>query len=225
MPYAIPSKKLVFFFCPKSGGTSLRAFLYHVENGFPYRESYVQGYKSDANSLIRNRRFRRAFQTNYQDFRRYALLRDPVRRFLSGYSNKVIAERVLSLEKLDERVPGHGLEPDPTLEEFVDQFADYFESVGTIGRHFSKQQAWIGNDPEFYEKIFRLDRVQELVDYTNNAFSSEAVMPRLRTEGPRIEVTELDPGLRRKIVNLVSDDIAFDVFPDMKDAYATELCA
>lgn len=77
MPYLMPAQRMAFFFSPKSGGTSLRAFLFHAENGFPFRDYTMQGVRSDLGVLVRNNRFGRINHHDLVDFRRFALIRDP----------------------------------------------------------------------------------------------------------------------------------------------------
>ncbi|WP_416916675.1 MAG: sulfotransferase family 2 domain-containing protein [Roseicyclus sp.] len=99
---------MAFFFSPKSGGTSLRAFLFHAENGFAFRDYSVQGARVDANMLAANYRFNRIDHSELEGYRRFALVRDPVRRFLSGYSNRVLHYRELSIEAAGQRPAARG---------------------------------------------------------------------------------------------------------------------
>lgn len=89
MPYVIPDKKIAMFFCPKGGGTSLRAYMFHVENGFPFRPFRVQGKKTDANALVRNFRWQFVDHDRRGDHEYFCVVRDPVRRFLSGFGTRI----------------------------------------------------------------------------------------------------------------------------------------
>jgi hypothetical protein len=220
MPYIMPAQRMAFFFSPKAGGTSLRAFLFHAENGFPFRDYSVQGARVDANMLAHNFRFSRVDHAGLSEYRRFALLRDPVRRFLSGYSNRVVHYRELSIEAAGPQLLREGLPPDPDLGTFVDNYVGYLRCSKSLARHFLKQQKFIGSDPAYYERVFRLERSDELVAFVNAACGTTAKMPRLQTGGPRYDLFALDEDLQARIVDICRHDIAFRMFPEYWGAYA-----
>lgn len=219
MPYTIPEKELVVFFSPKSGGTSVRAFLFHLENGFPFSEYRIQGKLHDANALLTNNRFRIADHNQYKDFRRFAVVRDPVRRFLSGYGNRVVHYGELSAAHLGDRLSSSALPPDPDIDTFVDKFTEYRALSKSIDRHFSPQQKFIGGDPSYYEKIFRLEEISNFVHFINTEYKGDAVMPRLQSGGPKIDFDVLSDKTQAKILSLCQNDVAFKIFPDYAAKY------
>ena len=211
---------MVFFFSPKAGGTSLRAFLFEVENGFAFRDYKVQGKTYDANSLLLNNRFKIVNHRRLSNFRRFALVRDPVSRFLSGYSNRVDHYRELSEEAAGDLLREANLTPDPDLETFIENFSAYKKCSKPLARHFRSQNAFVGSDIGYYERIFRLNKVDELIDFVNAECGTSATMPRLQTGGKKLKFSELDREIQSKIVHLVKDDIAFQAFDDMWAPYA-----
>jgi hypothetical protein len=220
MPYAIPQKKMVVFFSPKAGGTSIRDFLFQIENGHALSDITVQGAMLDANSLVKNLIFRRAMRKDYSDYRRFAMVRDPVTRFLSGYSNRVQHYRELSDDVAGDRLKLFKLPADPDLKTFVSNIDDYKRVSRSIDRHFSRQQWFIGDDPDYYERIFRLDRISEFVSAMNSEFGGNATMNRLQTGGDKLEFETLERSTRRRILKICETDIAFQVFPDILEKYS-----
>ena len=220
MPYIMPAQRTAFFFSPKSGGTSLRAFLFHVENGFPFREYVVQGTSVSANALLANYRFNRVNHKPLEGYRRFALVRDPVKRFLSGYSNRALHYRELSVEAAGKDLLREGLAPDPDLGTFVENFVGYLKCSKPLARHFLRQQKFIGHDPSYFEAIFQLEEVDKLIGFVNGEFGTDAKMPRLQTGGPKFDFFQLDEDLQVQILQLCSRDIAFDIFPDYWAKYA-----
>lgn len=220
MPYTMPAQRMAFFFSPKSGGTSLRAFLFHAENGFAFRDYSVQGARVDANMLAANYRFNRIDHSELEGYRRFALVRDPVRRFLSGYSNRVLHYRELSIEAAGRDLLREGLPPDPDIETFVENYIGYLRCSKPLARHFLKQQKFIGNDPGYFERIFRLEKVGELVDFVNAECGTQAVMPRLQTGGPKLDFQGLSEDLQIEILEICRHDIAFQLMPDYWAPYA-----
>lgn len=219
MPYLIPQKKIAVFFSPKSGGTSIRSFLFHLENGFPFTDYINQGKLVTANALVRNVVFSRANLGEISGFRKFAVVRNPIERFLSGYSNRVGHYKELSYEVAGVALLQRDLEENPSIDKFVERFHAYRKSSRSINRHFFKQQRFIGDDIGFYEKVFRLDRIPDFVDFMNDTFSSEASMPRLQTGGEKLDFFSLSAATKDRILSLCESDIAFDIFPDMREKY------
>jgi hypothetical protein len=220
MPYIMPAQRMAFFFSPKAGGTSLRAFLFHAENGFPFRSYSVQGAWVDANMLTNNYRFSHADHGAFTGFRRFALVRDPVARFLSGYSNRVLHYRELSIEAAGPQLLTEGLPPDPDLATFVDNYIGYLRCSRRLARHFLKQQKFIGNHADYFERIFRLEDMDGLVSLVNAACGTNATMPRLQTGGPKLNFFALDEDLQVNILEICRHDIAFQIMPDYWAPYA-----
>ena len=220
MPYIMPAQRMAFFFSPKAGGTSLRAFLFHVENGFPFRNYSVQGQPVDANKLTANYRFNRVDHAAIEGYRTFALLRDPVRRFLSGYSNRVLHYRELSIEAAGRELLQQGLPPDPDISTFVENYIGYLQCSKPMARHFLKQQAFVGTDAGFYERIFRLEEVEELADFVNAACGAQARMPRLQTGGAKLDFFALDEDVQLEILEICRNDVAFQLFPAYWEPYA-----
>jgi hypothetical protein len=220
MPYTMPAQRMAFFFSPKAGGTSLRAFLFHAENGFAFRDFSIQGHRVDANKLTANYRFNRVDHGALEGYRRFALLRDPVKRFLSGYSNRVLHYRELSIEAAGRDLLREGLPPDPDIATFLDNYIGYLRCSKPLARHFLKQQKFIGPDPDYYERIFRLEDLDTLVGFVNGECGTQAKMPRLQTGGPTLDFFALDEDVQLGILDICRHDIAFRIFPEYWAPYA-----
>jgi len=220
MPYVIPAQRMAFFFSPKSGGTSLRAFLFHVENGFPFQDYVVQGRKFDANTLTSNMRFNWFDHKATRGYRYFSLVRDPIKRFLSGYSNRVLHYRELSIERAGENLLREGLPPDPDIATFVENYEGYVKCSKSVGRHFLPQQKFVSERRGLFERVFKLEEVKSLVDFVNTECGTKAVMPRLQTGGPKFDFFELDDYLQESIFQICQHDIAFRLFPEYLTPYA-----
>jgi hypothetical protein len=220
MPYTMPAQRMAFFFSPKAGGTSLRAFLFHAENGFPFRDYSVQGARVDANMLAANYRFNRIDHDELKEYRRFALVRDPVKRFLSGYSNRVLHYRELSIEAAGRELLREGLPPDPDIATFIDNYIGYLRCSKPLARHFLKQQKFIGAHADYYERIFRLEKIDELIGFVNAECGTEARMPRLQTGGPKLDFFALDEDVQMGVLEICRHDIAFRLIPEYWHPYA-----
>jgi len=79
---------------------------------------------------------------------RICVVRDPVERFVSGYTNRVLFHRNL------------GSDP-PSFGEFTRRFDHYRSSSQVIAGHFLPQCAFLGTSPETFTRVYRIDELEE----------------------------------------------------------------
>jgi hypothetical protein len=223
MPYVIPDKKLAVFFSPKSAGTSLRALMFQLENGMPFRPFMVQGEEFDANKLVTNMRYDRVDHSALKGFHRIAIIRDPVRRFLSAYSNRVLHYRELSRDMAGAKLDELGLAPDPDLDLFVEKIGRYVSASRSIRRHTRNQQVFLGRDPAYFQAVFRVEKLSVLPGHLETRFGVGPLeLPRLQTGGPKMLPEDVKPATLARIREVVAQDIAYEFHPAYRDWDATQ---
>jgi hypothetical protein len=227
VPYILPQHSLAVFFSPKVAGTSVRAFMYEVENGFPLRAYRVQGEGSDltalANRLVINNRFKLVDHAAISGYERIAIVRDPVRRILSAYSNRVVHYRELSHQAVGPALDAAKLAPDPDLGLLMARLGDYMKCSKSIARHFGHQEVFLGKSRDYFHRIFRVEALQEFVDYINGRCGTRATMPRLQDGGPKLEFASLPDATRRAVLDYAAQSRIFDWVPDYLGQYADQM--
>ena len=194
MPYVIPDKRLAVFFSPKSAGTSARALLFELENGRPFEPYRVQGKEIDANAILTNFRFDRVDHEALAGFHRIAIIRDPVRRFLSAYTNRVLHYRELSEDVVGDKLAKRGLTPDPDLDTFVDNITRYTKVSNPIRRHTRDQQMFLGPNTDYFDAVFRVEDLGAFPKHLEDRYGCPPLtLPRLQTGGPKIRIEDVTP--------------------------------
>lgn len=108
------------------------------------------------------------FKRELADFK-FCLVRDPVERFVSGYSNRVLYHKQI---------------PFIEFEEFVDNFDHFYHRYGTIKHHFLPQSHFIGNNPEYYDKVYDINNIGDLLKQLQDFLNIENIKShRLQTGG------------------------------------------
>ncbi|MFP5481575.1 MAG: sulfotransferase family 2 domain-containing protein [Alphaproteobacteria bacterium] len=227
LPYILPQERLAVFFSPKVAGTSVRAFMFEVENGFPLRAYTVQGAGGDltalANRLVINNRFRLVDHKEISGFERIAIVRDPVRRILSAYSNRVLHYRELSRDAVGPALDAANLSPDLDLGVLMSRLGAYMQCSKSIARHFSHQETFLGKSREYFHRIFRVEALHEFVDYINGRCGTSATMPRLQDGGPKLDLASLPGPTQRAVLDYARKSLVFDWVPEYRNLYADEM--
>ena len=101
---------------PKVACTSIKRMFYRIEN----EREFISGYRNSISFNIHDYYptppFGKVPHSKIRDHFRICVVRDPIRRFLSGYSNRVVFHRELRKELLSYEAMTAGAAPNPTLD-------------------------------------------------------------------------------------------------------------
>jgi len=203
--------RFVYYPIPKNASTTIKHWLFAY-----YKANGVDGFEGDI-----KRRAHKFFPASKKDGGKigwftgrqhhFAVVRDPIKRFISAYRNRVLHQGCL--EKNPEAFVAAKLGLKPGLNEFVQRFPEYADLNREIAHHCAPQTAFIG-------KIFRrLDRVydiselaileQDLIRLTG--FEQSFLVK--QSGGKLIEVEELEETSRAFLQKYLQKD--FDMLEDL----------
>ncbi|MEZ5752524.1 MAG: sulfotransferase family 2 domain-containing protein [Paracoccaceae bacterium] len=202
MPYVMPGSGLAYFSVPKVACTSIKHFLYEIEHGHPY-------------AAPRNRRGKPVFiHRHYPSLpfalidhpacaglHRFSVVRDPVRRVLSAYGNRVLGHRELSEKNAGDVLRAADLPTTPDLATFITHLDRYAQAVRSIRHHTRPLVHFLGNDPAYFDRLYRFDELDQMADDIRCRTGRDVALPWLQVKGPRIDrdaLTDAQVGLLRR---------------------------
>lgn len=205
------SRKLSYVSVPKVACTSVKHMFYEVENGREFQPFRAQEQPRHIhNTVYPGVPFNRLPHERIADHRRLALVRDPVRRFLSAYSNRVLHHRELSEAKAGAALRELDLAPDPGLPEFVARLEDYREAAPQILHHTRPMTFSLGRDPGYYAALYDIGRIDDFVADVEAWLGVKVTMRRLQTGGPKIGPEALSAAETRRVREFYTRD--YDCF-------------
>lgn len=190
--------------------TSVKSMLFQVENGRPFEPFVANGRSFHIHRLYPSVKFKHLPHDRIADHARFALVRDPIRRFLSAFSNCVLHHRELSAEKAGAELTARGLKPDPELAEFIDHLSDYAAAVPSIDHHCAPMVRFLGMDAGYYAHVFPIEKIAEFQAELSRRVGQDLVAPRLQTGGPKLDPDMLAPRHVRKLRKLYERD--YEIF-------------
>ena len=176
---------------PKIACTSLKTFFYEIENGFPFRSFSTSGRKWWIHDLYRSRARADQPLDAMAYHHRIAVVRDPVARLLSCYSNRVLHHRELSRDKALRPLRRAGLPYSPDLSTFVANLEGYCAAVPAIQHHAAPMVTYLGDDPAYFARIYTMSELDQLVEDVAARTGRRAPLQRLQTGGPKITADAL----------------------------------
>ncbi|MGY6535450.1 MAG: sulfotransferase family 2 domain-containing protein [Pararhodobacter sp.] len=210
MSVIIDEFKLSYIPVPKIACTSLKTMFFEIENGFPFRAFKASGRRYWIHELYRSVPFDTLRHEAMADHTRIAVLRDPVKRLLSCYSNRVIHHKELSEKKAGAQLARAGLPADPDLDTFIMLLDDYCAAVDTIGHHALPMVDYLGRDPGWYTQLYRIEDTKRLAADMQKITGREVGLQRLQKGGPKIAVETLSAGSLARVQRFYAED--YDVY-------------
>ncbi|SLN46060.1 Sulfotransferase family protein [Roseovarius litorisediminis] len=207
MTVVLAKFKLFYGAVPKAACTSINHMFFQAENGFEFRPFTANGVRKH----IHNAAYRPMLRARYpeaqiENFRRVSVVRDPVKRFLSAYSNRVVALKELSMEIAGEKLRELDLAPDPDLDTFIDKFEGYVQAHDSIFHHTRPMADFIGDDEKYFTRIYKIEELDEFMQDMNDHMGTNLELGRMQTGGPKIGIESLKPQQLAKLKKLNEKD-------------------
>lgn len=191
MPIILDDVKLSYTPVPKTACTSLKTMFFEVENGWDFIPFKRSGREFHIHNVYPSSLFNPKLTERQSDYSRILLVRDPIPRLLSAYSNRVVHHRELSQEKARKQLLAHDLAPDPSLKEFVLKLPQYMQAVETIDHHTRPLVDFAGPDAGFYTRVYRMSEIDDMLSGIAALVGRPLTLQRLQTGGPKLSIEDL----------------------------------
>jgi hypothetical protein len=145
---------------PKNGTTSTFRYLYELFKGYPYDPKnhngrYIHHWANARKSNIDHCKYR------------IIILRDPIQRFLSMFTNKVHERKLLTGETIESHLDSanrkkNRLTEHPDIHQFISNFNEY-NKIPLINHHAKPQHEFLnGNSLDYFSHIFFVEELESL---------------------------------------------------------------
>jgi hypothetical protein len=243
----IPQLKLGYQDSPKIASTSLFDYLHMTLYGCEYEGHLKNNKKVNAIhgffryglcvDVVQVENVMSSVQM-YDSFYRFTITRDPVKRFISMYSNRVVHFRELSeLSKPASRLIDCGLPFDPQINDLVDNLDAYMQCQQSIFHHARLQMDFLGPDLSVFNRIADITAVGEVVNEIRAFWVREGMVEiceraplepgRKQTGGPKLGLNVLSPDSFERLIEYYRKD--YENLPTVslqaiKDEYIKARC-
>lgn len=216
MPIHCDEARLSYFPVPKVGSSTMRVTLYAIRHGHDL--SRIDGRGRDYSAIPEDRaapfaKAARMLDEAGKGHETLALIRDPVRRFLSGFQSK-LQNGLLQRKLGSATLPESGLPTRPDIDVFLANIRQYRRESQIVLKHFRPQRFFLGDDLGYFDHLHRLDNFREFAAFFEARLGRPITFPHIKRQKPGWADHQPEEILRR-IAALCERDYEL-----LKDIYA-----
>lgn len=193
MAIFLPEYKVAYMAVPKAGCSSVKAALAHLDSRVtipPAEDITVMTW----HKIYPTTRFRQRRWNRFTDFYRFTVVRDPARRMMSVYTNRVVHFRDLHSSWKMQTDPNYDhLSKDPDPDFFFQNLRDYMKAASVIKHHCLGTQLFIGPHPLQYDRVYRTEDMGELAHDLSRIVGKPVEMPRENSSDIKLSLGDLAP--------------------------------
>lgn len=197
------NKKIGYCFIPKTACTSIKEELYRLEYNIEFKNTNHNG-KHIHDFTGQHHRG----NIDSCEFK-FLVIRDPIKRFLSCYSNRVLFHKELSKEYIKKTHPeliSHIKKFNPTLNEFIENIGDYIK-VDSIRHHVKPMVEFLDRKKlDFFDKVYKIEETSNLEADLSSITCNKVSFGRKQTEGRKIKPSELSWDNLKFLIEFYKED-------------------
>lgn len=170
---------------PKVACTSIKKTFYKIKN------------KKDFSRDVEKKDVHQYWGENRQDLFisefKFMVVRDPIKRFLSAYSNRVCHHQELSKESIAKsnlNLLNSINVYSPGIGQFIDDF-NIYNQVNSIRHHCLPVFDWIDGNIEVFDKVYKLEEIKNLEQDLSKRLNFNIKFSREQTGGRKIPIQDL----------------------------------
>lgn len=197
---------ITFVTVPKCACSSAKLSFFQLENGRRFRPFRINGRRFGIHDFIKSEAYEDLPHKRIARHKKIALVRSPVKRLRSCYEDKVLTERSLERKNVGARLKTAGLKSLPSFEEFVTKLEAYQSAFPVIQQHTRPLDYFMGENPNWYDRIFSFDQIQDMVRWVTDRTGIDLKMRHTNKNKTRIDDAQVTPELEAKINDIYASD-------------------
>lgn len=195
----LPDHGIAYFGIHKAASSSVKHALYELREGHPWPGNIMKVHKQLPT--------RRVAPSDFEDCSKmwkFTVLRDPIKRFLSAYQNRIVDFRDLVInpnpgnfnyifKKMGWKLsvpPRLGLQSKPNIENFIKHFSAYTAASKSVWIHTCPASLFIGEDLSYFDAVYTTSTLDQLEKDLSDRLNRPITLPRINESGskpPRFE--------------------------------------
>ena len=195
MVIRVDPKKLAYMAVPKAACSSIKAALAAIDPTQDLSDPTAFGQKQ-VHSIYKTQRFRMHRWDQVQDYFRFTVVRDPLKRLLAVYTNRVVGLRELHKSRKINRGQVN-LTPDPDPDYFFQNLSAYIAVSSSVKHHALPTSIFTGADLARYDRVYRTSDISKLQDDLSEHIDAHVTVPHFNSSDSPLMLDDLKPKTHR----------------------------
>lgn len=209
MTVILHDKKLAYFSVPKCGSTSLKHSFFEYENGRRFERFRANGKMCHIHNAVYPFRPVTDYDlSEFVDWHRLAILRDPVSRLASAFANRVVRHGDLNSVDIPPEMAARGVVARPDFDRFVAHLEDYRALSWVVAHHCEPLSVWLGRDPGVFTRLYALRELNQFIDDVSQILGGMAELDHLKKSKSGGVVRKTAPETEARILAFYREDVA-----------------
>lgn len=205
MVAAVEVHRIAYKAIPKAACTSIKATLAVLDPDHPAGPELIDTNPREAHAIYPTMRYNRKRWMAYRDWWRFTVVRDPLRRLLAVYSDRVVDKQELKNARRLKRSECN-LTTDPDPDYFFQNIHAYMEMASSIRHHALWAHLFTGPNLRSYDRIYRTDELGQLADELSERTGETIIIPRLNRSRSMLNYDDLAPETKAVIREFLEPD-------------------
>ena len=206
MVISIKDYGLAYCAVPKAGCSSVKAMLAELDSDVSLPpENRRNG--DTWHSLYPTRRWRGDVFAEYARSYRFTVVRDPVKRLMSVYTNRVVDRKELHNSRKLQRRKNMPMDPDPDT--FFANLEIYAGLSSVIKHHILPTWMFTGPDLSQYDRVYRTEQIGELAKDLAERTGQEIAVKRANKSSTALSFDDLTPYTRQKLRPFLAEEYRY----------------
>jgi len=187
----VPTYKIAYMAIPKAACSSVKAALARIDPDVTIPPEAATDFQV-WHRIYPTRRYNKNRWQSYRDpeWFSFTVVRDPAKRLMAAYTNRVVELRELHnsrrLQRGDFDLP---MDPDPDF--FFQHLDEYREASSSVKHHTFLTSAFTGPLPWKFTKVYRTQDLGDLARDLSDRVGQGVVIPRENASTTRLDVRDL----------------------------------
>ena len=200
---AAHTHKIAYFPIPKSGSSSISQLLYHIINGEPYTKDTTDDASVNIHQYFNAGQCELSLD-KYDDYFKFTVVRDPIKRFVSAYRNRIVhhndLKETLKIMNIYNQIP--------RINHFAMELEDFILRDQSTEIHFEPISKRFGKTFDIIDQVIPIEKLSTLPQILSNKaqIPEDSKLPHVQTGGPSFSINDLSKEALEKLIIFYKDD-------------------
>ena len=195
MVVRVDPRKIAYMAVPKAACSSVKAALAAIDPNQPGNDPSAYGQKQ-VHHFYATQRFRMHRWMRLGNYFRFTVVRDPLKRLLAVYTNRVVGLRELhNCRKIKRGQVNLTADPDPDY--FFQNLCGYIAVSSSIKHHTLPTVVFTGADLRRYSRVYRTSEIPALQDDLSAQIGTDVAVPHFNSSDAPLTLSDLKPATHR----------------------------